>query len=1329
MHPRPTFVRTAASRVARWAALATCLATSAAGATAPAAKTVLVLYEPGPVAVASGLGDARQLRQLLGHFHADVTLQSADTYRAGELAAFDVAFYIGWRKDFRREYAPAPALYPDVFESDKTFVWINSGLDQFARTCDLESRFGFRFLAFDTTSGYDQVDAGGNRFTKTEPNANVIEVTDKARCQVLATATSTRRRVTIPYLVRSGNFWCVVDSPFSYATEADRYLYFADLLHDILGEDHPRSLSAAIRIEDTNPLSDPSSLRAVADVLAARKMPFMVGVIPFYVNPAAGMRVAMSEKPDYVDAIKYMMEHGGTVVLHGTTHQYHGESASDYEYWDESRDKVLPSDSQEFVAHRLREGVVECVKNGIYPLLWETPHYSASEVDYSAFAQVFSAATEQRLVLDRLDYSQFFPYVIYKDMYGQKIYPENLGYIPLDADPAKELETADRLVSFAKANLAVRDSFVCAFFHPFVKIEALERLVDGIRALGYTFVDIRDNANTVTLEDRAIVSGGAKVALNLTDQYLLEQTFDENGRLVRRELSTDRFAGPVERDVKLPPRWIWVAEPREYRERTLSLWERARSHASELIHQLERKEESHRPADALFLFDPHATAGAANDQASLAAPLLALGIPVEQVALTPSLALDFREHNLVLVPYNVAEALTDRQLESLKGFVAGGGNLVTDFRNPLAEALGVHFLASTVLIERVRDRLFPEETLHWGTGEVMNKFDTVDGDDVLASDEVSEFPVAFARSFGKGKFIFFGTRFDPASTGGFSRFPYLAHDLRRVFALTPLVRREELEMYFDPGFRHTVSVEQLASRWAAQGVRVIHVGGWHEYPKYTYDYARLIRLCHANGILVYAWLEPPQVSQKFWLDHPEWREKNFKGQDVQPSWRYPVALTDPACLEATLAFYRKLLRSFDWDGVNIAELYFEAGRGMRDPQLVTPMHPSARAEFRKLAGFDPIELFEPTAVHYFRRDPGALAAFTRYRVGKIVALHDAMLTLADSIASGRPGFQVMVTVLDNLAAPELKSYLGVDTRQIAALHAKHNFVLQVEDPETMWSSDPRRYEAIAARYAGLVPPQDLALDLNILPFRKDTAITPFPTRVQTGAESFWLVNSAARGAPRVTIYSEAHVNPQDLAFLSSAYAARTKLTKVEDGWAVVTPTPIVLQLASDVTEVWRDEQRIRTVGDGRFLLPAGSYTVLVVQPAVRALQPEVPEARLLSITGDLLAQKSSLRSVQFRYRSGTRCIASLTREPFAVFVDGRETAFDALKGDGRESLLLPPGEHEVLVVTQSTVSYGVDLTSFWSSYVIALFGAVSVGLLATLYLVVRLRLHTVGQAS
>ncbi len=48
---------------------------------------------------------------------------------------------------------------------------------------------------------------------------------------------------------------------------------------------------------------------------------------------------------------------------------------------------------------------------------------------------------------------------------------------------------------------------------------------------------------------------------------------------------------------------------------------------------------------------------------------------------------------------------------------------------------------------------------------------------------------------------------------------------------------------------------------------------------------RLIDACHRNAIQVYAWVELPHVSERFWNDHPEWREKTAIGQDAHLDWR------------------------------------------------------------------------------------------------------------------------------------------------------------------------------------------------------------------------------------------------------------------------------------------------------------------------------------------------------------------------------------------------------------------------------------------------------------
>ena len=169
----------------------------------------------------------------------------------------------------------------------------------------------------------------------------------------------------------------------------------------------------------------------------------------------------------------------------------------------------------------------------------------------------------------------------------------------------------------------------------------------------------------------------------------------------------------------------------------------------------------------------------------------------------------------------------------------------------------------------------------------MTKIDADDVDRVFCADDITETPLVIGKSWGKGRLIYFATRFDPGTQEGTSRYPFILEYIRSYFHLGPFSRRDALEMYFEPGLRRNMSIESIVKQWVREGIRIVHVSGWHEYPKYTYDYARLIRLAHANGILVYAWLEPPQVSQKFWNEHPQWREKNYLGKDVLPAWRYP----------------------------------------------------------------------------------------------------------------------------------------------------------------------------------------------------------------------------------------------------------------------------------------------------------------------------------------------------------------------------------------------------------------------------------------------------------
>lgn len=1285
-------------------------------------RSVLVVYEGKPQALSPARGDGRQMAALLGHFRTTVTVLSAEEYRAGQMEKFDVACVIGHSLHFQ----PPAALMADVGKRTATLLWMYTGIQPLARSFPMGARLGMSPLSIDTVTAWNTVRRGSAVFTKEETNLVLMKVTDPSRCAVIATAQA--KRASSPYVLRSGNFWYVADNPFAYATESDRYLLFADLLHDVLGEYHPVSHKALLRIEDVHPLEDPDRLRDVADVLYDEGVPFIITLIPFYVDPTRNERISLSDKPDLVDAIHYMVSKGGTVAMHGSTHQYKGVTAADFEFWDVSRSGPIKEETLGGDRDKILAGVEECMRNGIYPVLWETPHYTGSQTAYAAAASIFSTAMEQRLAIDNADYSQYFPYLIYRDNFGQKIYPENLGYIPFDPDdPQLSIDQVTNILKYAGTVVQTRDGWASCFYHSFVPLENLKRLVQGIKALGFTYIDVKNDVNFVRLPNRAIVTGKGEVTLTLVDQYLQESWIQRDGSVGHTQILPDRIRGSITRTVQLSDGSLYVAQPTELREHSTGFFEGLWKDISTAFSSITEKRTLRAEARVGLLWDEKAHGGAMLDQRSFLNAFRWLNIPVDTLPARSTFSCG--PYNLIVAPYGSVDVLSDAMMSRLVEWVRTGGNCILDAKTELSKEFGIVSTNTTTPVSRLRDRLFPDEAIAWRVPEPLSKFEALDDDEIFATDEESGAPVVIGREFEKGKILYFGCRFDPVSDAGYSRFPYLAHYVTKFFKVFPIIRRDNLELYFDPGYRNTISVEDLVKMWTSVGIRAIHVATWHEYPKYTYDYDKLIELCHANGILVYGWIEPPQVSQKFWIEHPEWREKNRLGQDVRPSWRYPMAMTDPACVNAMVDKYRDLFEKHDFDGVNIGEVYFESGVGGPDePNLLTPMHPSARADMKRRAGFDPVSLLDPSSPLFWKRDVAAWKKFEDYRVEFMTHMHERLLRMLLPFSKKRPGFDLVVTALDNLHSPELRRNHGIDIEAVLSLRALRPFVLNVEDPLSRWSEDPRRYESIATRYAALLG-KDLALDVNILSFRTPEKPTLFPTLVQTGTEAFMLQAVTSRVAPRVITYAESSINPQDLSLMSYASASPVQVTRSGTRMSVSSPTSFTLTLDSDHRAVTVDGEIFMSAGDGRFLIPAGSHTINTHPDISGVFSADELRATLLSISGNLLYERGSVRSVDFGYESDTRCLITLNKRPEALYIDGREQACVPMKGSGRYSLMLPPGRHHVHLVTQGAVWYGINLTSLWSSTAIVLFGLLACIALLVFYIIIRIQRRPALRAS
>jgi uncharacterized protein YdaL len=431
---------------------------------------VLVLHDslPGPLPPGEIVGN--NVLDLLGHFGLKGTLKRLEEFKQDDLTRY--RFFIMVSIDQRKVEYPR-SLIAGIRSTNRPVFWIGNHLSDLTSDPQFQSRIGFRPEGSSgTPQDFKEVLYKGISLIKGDPHISLVRAFDTAKVQVMATARNPRG-LTLPYILRSGDFWYCADSPFGYAEEGDRYLVFCDLLHDFFKIPHQEERKALVRLEDISVEEDPEILKKFADYLYDRKVPFQISLVPIYVNPEDKSEIYLSDRPEFVRAIRYMVSKGGSVVMHGVTHQYRGKSTDDYEFWDEYADKPIPMDSRAQVIKKLRLGLEECFKNGIYPLTWETPHYGASQLDYKAFAEFFNSAYDRGLSIDRAEAGHYFPYPTI-DRFNRFIIPEELGYIPEEnPDPDALIKNCERLK-------AVRDGVASFFFHTFLDRKYLETVISWI---------------------------------------------------------------------------------------------------------------------------------------------------------------------------------------------------------------------------------------------------------------------------------------------------------------------------------------------------------------------------------------------------------------------------------------------------------------------------------------------------------------------------------------------------------------------------------------------------------------------------------------------------------------------------------------------------------------------------------------------------------------------------------------------------------------------------------------------------------------------------------
>jgi hypothetical protein len=577
-----------------------------------------------------------------------------------------------------------------------------------------------------------------------------------------------------------------------------------------------------------------------------------------------------------------------------------------------------------------------------------------------------------------------------------------------------------------------------------------------------------------------------------------------------------------------------------------------------------------------------------------------------------------------------------------------------------ARELGIIPTQQTVSVRHIVDLHAVDMQIIWAQ-PVSIPIVTVPADfRVYARERWKNAPVAAGKRTANGAVLWLAT--DPGQQGT-ERYPYLLQALADLGLEFP-VRAANLWAFFDSAYRSRADVDYLARRWRQAGISAIHAAAWHnmELDPQRDEYLRnVIAACHRNAILVYAWLELPHVSDEFWRQHPEWREKTALGEDAELDWRKLMNLQNPQCKQAVAQQIHLLLQRFDWDGVNMAELYFESLEGVSNPARFTPMDEDVRRDFRQQYGVDPKLLFDSASAVSGANRPDLMRHFLEYRAHLATQMQIDWLDVVANSRAKKPWLDMVLTHIDDRLEPGMRDALGADTAQsLPFIQARHATLL-VEDPAPLWNLGAVRYARLAEKYAGLPLENKLAVDINVVERYQDV----YPTKKQTGVELCELVHEAANKFSQVAIYFESSIERQDLDLLAHAAANATVSQPAPDELVVDSPRAVRLAWSGSAEmdgKPWPIQDR------ESLLIPAGNHKITV------AISD--PSLKLADFNGNIQTAISSSEGVELSYSSPTRAITVFGSPVASVDVDG--TPFWAAgKAQDHTFVMLPAGEHVV----------------------------------------------------
>ncbi len=446
--------------------------------------------------------------ELSGHFHVDTKELNQKDYKKGIIKNYEYIIVLGNEGNFNRE------LIQELAAVDKKIYWIGKGFERFLNYKDLSIEYIGRssnpvqIIFSDNIEGFNEPETP-EYIIPVELDFELYNIKRGKIHSYLSDGIH-----TYPFIFRQKNIFYM--SRF-FSNDMPYYI-FADSLHDFFSHTyHYESKEIYIRLEDVHPFSDTRKLKEIGEYLYNNKIPFLIGVIPAYLN-SKGKITLMSEVKEFVETIQYLQKLGGTVVLHGFTHQNleHYVTGEGYEFWDPKNDRPLNIDIAKYIDEKVKKGLYECWKNEIYPLAFEAPHFAMSQQGYRVLKRYFSTYNGDLQTGDLGFNTVVIPYKTYNTKLSNKTLSGTIGYI----NPSIKLPVKKIIDNYRKISL-VRDFTAGVFYHHYLDIEYLKEMIEEFKKLDLKFYDLKQEYNWVKYDNFLIesIDGEIRVSGELEEDY------------------------------------------------------------------------------------------------------------------------------------------------------------------------------------------------------------------------------------------------------------------------------------------------------------------------------------------------------------------------------------------------------------------------------------------------------------------------------------------------------------------------------------------------------------------------------------------------------------------------------------------------------------------------------------------------------------------------------------------------------------------------------------------------------------------------------------------